>query len=551
MRLIIASAARTLAGAITLFMTCLHPADAAEKHGVYIIYDSSNSMWGVLPDSSRKYEAARQAMRELAGRDFGDVDVALRMYGHRRKNDCSDSELVVPFGEPSAVTGALIAAMEAVRPTGRTPIDLSLRQALEDFAERPGTIVLISDGIESCDADPCALVKAWRERDVAIEIHVVGLGLKGREKEAMRCIADAAGTPYRDAFSADELAESLDAALSGASPGAPLEAGTPAPDPDPAEPDFALVVETEDGVRQNGLGVLINEAGEAYPVETFQRHTPAPGDYRLTAGVRLLGGEAYRPVTADISVAPAGRTTARVMAPSPPRVTASFAMEGEALRATVVTVYRDGEKLGSFRGDETAFVPEGTLEFRSKLVGTSEPTVVSETFGPGAAKVIRFDAEIEVHLNVFARASSTGERIKGKPAPELWQDGARIHKFNGSSGGLVTPGVYTLVIDDGLNHFETAFSVLSDPVQEPQIEIPAGAVTIHYRDAAGVAEDAKRVMLRNLDTGGRATRRSEESFALLPGRYRISGWPAANGYPDTEIEIAPGDDKAVILEATK
>ena len=68
-----------------------------QRDGVYVIYDSSNSMWGELPDKSRKYEAARTAMRELAGQDFGERDVALRMYGHRRKDDCTDSELVVPL----------------------------------------------------------------------------------------------------------------------------------------------------------------------------------------------------------------------------------------------------------------------------------------------------------------------------------------------------------------------------------------------------------------------------------------------------------------------
>ena len=79
------------------------------NEGVYIIYDSSNSMWGALPDTSRKYEAARSAMRELVGRDFGGRDVALRMYGHRRKNDCSDSQLVVPWSQPDNVAGDMVA----------------------------------------------------------------------------------------------------------------------------------------------------------------------------------------------------------------------------------------------------------------------------------------------------------------------------------------------------------------------------------------------------------------------------------------------------------
>jgi Ca-activated chloride channel family protein len=130
-------------------------AQAEDAPGVYIIYDSSNSMWGALPDGSRKYEAARTAMNELASQEFNGAEVALRMYGHRRVNDCRDSELVIGFSDPVQSRTAIIQAMSAVRPTGRTPSDLSLRQALTDFGTRTGTIILISDGIESCDADPC------------------------------------------------------------------------------------------------------------------------------------------------------------------------------------------------------------------------------------------------------------------------------------------------------------------------------------------------------------------------------------------------------------
>lgn len=524
---------------------------AQEAPGVYIIYDSSNSMWGALPDSSRKYEAARAAMRDLAGRDFGAAEVALRMYGHRRKDDCSDSELVVPFSAPGDVAERMVEAMEGARPTGRTPIDLSLRQALADFGDRSGTIILISDGIESCDADPCALVRAWKNKDINIDVHVVGLGLKGKERAAMQCIAEAAGTPYRDAFSAGELIEGLGAAIEQASMGDKPEAGTPDPQPQDTEPSFGLVVEIGDGVRQRGVGTLTDAAGQVLEVETFNRYTPAPGDYQLTAGVQVVGGAAYQPVTVPISIATEGRTTGTVVAPVPPQVSASFAMEGEELRATVVRVYRDGKKLGSFKGDEVAFVPEGTLEFRSQLAGTSSDLIVTETFAAGDVKEIVFDAAIEVHLNVFAIASANGERLYAKPSVELWQAGERKHTLNSSSGRLVTPGTYRMVIDDRLNHFETEITVSREEKQEPQIEVPAGAVTIEYRDVGGAVEAPKRVFLTNLATNSRAPRTSGTQFALVPGRYAVQGWPKSSGYPETEIEVMAGEVRTVVLQATQ
>ena len=57
------------------------------------------------------------------------------------------------------------------------------------MGERPGEIILISDGIETCDEDPCELVRSWAEKDIAIKVHVVGLGLDEKERTAMQCIA--------------------------------------------------------------------------------------------------------------------------------------------------------------------------------------------------------------------------------------------------------------------------------------------------------------------------------------------------------------------------
>ena len=367
----------------------------------------------------------------------------------------------------------------------------------------------------------------------------------------MQCISDAAGTPYRDAFSTSELVDSLTETVLdlGTSQNEATQPREPNPTPDTTVPEFALVVETQDGSRQRGAGVLVAADGSETAVESFARHTPVPGDYVLRAGVRLVSGEIYQAVEIPITVPEQGRTIGRVVAPTPPKVSAIFSMEGEELRATVVRVYRDGTKIGSFKGDAWAFVPEGLLEFRSKLSGTSEDTKVTEVFEVGDDKTIRFDAGIEVRLNVFAIAEATGERLKGKPTTELRQNGVKVHTINSHSGGLVRPGTYVLIIDDGLNHFETEMTVTEDSSQSPEIAVPSAALTITYQDASGSQEPSKRVFLRNLETNKRATRSSDTAISLVPGTYRIEGWPKANGYPETEITVVPGDSTAVILKA--
>lgn len=536
--------AARLCALLSLFLIA---APLAAQDRVYVIYDSSNSMWGALPDKTRKYEAARAALTTLVTDGSGMRDIALRMYGHRRKDDCSDSELVVPFGDQAENRDAIVAAMSAVRPTGRTPIDRSLRAALADFGGKSGAIILISDGIESCDADPCALVRSWKDKDIAISVHVVGLGLRGKERAAMECIAQAAGTQYRDAFSSRELAESLEQAVASGR----IAPGQPDPAPQATGPDLALVIRTPDGAAQAGHGVLRPLAGGApIPIKTFARHTPPPGEYVFTGGITVLGGAIHAPQTRPVTVAPAGRIEIALTAPPPPTVSATFAMKDAEIRETVVIAYRGGEKLGAFRGDEAAFVPEGSLEFRSKLAGTSQELSVTETFAAGDHKIIAFRAETEVNLRVTLLFSN-GTRLLAKPAIKLFQDGVEVDKLNRASGGLVRPGTYILRADDGLNQFEQMLVVTAEPNQEIVLDVPSGAVTVTYEDATGARHPPARIFIRRVDMRRAKLRQSDQSIGLTPGTYEITGHPKAAGYPPTELTITDGSTQSLVLRATR
>ena len=156
-------------------MPDVHAQDPESASAIYIIFDASGSMWGQLPDKSHKIVVAKEVVR-----DFDGADLAMRVYGHRRKGDCTDSELVVPFGPSSEVVPQVEAFMESLNPTGKTPIAYSLRP-LHDFGDRSGELILITDGLETCDDDPCALVREWKEKDVKINVHVAGFGIEEKE----------------------------------------------------------------------------------------------------------------------------------------------------------------------------------------------------------------------------------------------------------------------------------------------------------------------------------------------------------------------------------
>ncbi len=135
------------------------------------------------------------------------------MYGHQscpdRKN-CEDSELVAGFasvGEVQAV--AIIAKVAEIRARGYTPITRSLQLAAQDIGGEPvseRTVVLVSDGRETCKADPCAAAKALAAADAKLVIHTIELGVDDAARRQLQCIASVARGAYFDAHSQAELA---------------------------------------------------------------------------------------------------------------------------------------------------------------------------------------------------------------------------------------------------------------------------------------------------------------------------------------------------------
>ncbi|MEM7460574.1 MAG: hypothetical protein AAF331_14010, partial [Pseudomonadota bacterium] len=176
---------------------------------VLIIHDWSNSMWGTFADGSRKYQAGITALTNALDAGFGGRDVGYRAYGHRQPGDCRDSELVSDFDALDTVRPTIVDTLGQVRPTGKTPITYSLQEGLKDFKGASGDILLISDGIETCDADPCDLMREWTASNVSIRVHVVGVGLNDLERTAMACIAEESGGTYLDADSSDGFDEAL------------------------------------------------------------------------------------------------------------------------------------------------------------------------------------------------------------------------------------------------------------------------------------------------------------------------------------------------------
>ena len=106
-------------------------------------------------------------------------------------------------------------AHNAITGRGHTPISGSLLHAASDLpAGDFNSVILVSDGVETCAGDPCAVAQALKASDASITIHVVGYAVDEDARQQLQCVAETSGGTYHDAADAEGLLEALESAIS-------------------------------------------------------------------------------------------------------------------------------------------------------------------------------------------------------------------------------------------------------------------------------------------------------------------------------------------------
>lgn len=177
------------------------------------------------------------------------------VYGHRKKGDCTDIETIVPVGILDKRTA--IAKINRITPKGKTPISDSISMAVNTIKgkEYASTIVLVSDGIETCGKDPCSVTRALKESGINFVVHVVGFGVKGRAGEQLSCIAEAGGGRYFFISNATELLAALNLIKESVVEKKKLEAPVAKPEPTPkAKPIKQEIKKSSTSIRIKAKG---------------------------------------------------------------------------------------------------------------------------------------------------------------------------------------------------------------------------------------------------------------------------------------------------------
>lgn len=182
---------------------------AAAEKDTMIVFDASGSMWGQI-EGQTKIEIAREAINTISQGFKPDQSVGLMAYGHRRKGDCADIEYLV---DPATNTAREINDyVNILTPKGKTPLSFAVKLAAEKmkYTENVAEVVLITDGVETCELDPCATAEELEKLGVDFTAHVIGFGLSADQGKQVSCLAEITGGRYVPAADAESLNEALE-----------------------------------------------------------------------------------------------------------------------------------------------------------------------------------------------------------------------------------------------------------------------------------------------------------------------------------------------------
>lgn len=180
---------------------------------IIFIYDASGSMWGQLQGKS-KMEIAVEVLSSSVNALPDAQKIGLVAYGHRNKSDCKDVEFLVDVSE--GTKSAISSSLRSINPLGMTPLAYSAALVIDKLrtSKMKATIILVTDGIESCDGDICQVVADAKKEGIDFRMHIIGFGLKAKETEQLKCAANAGEGQYYDASDAGALGTVLSEATS-------------------------------------------------------------------------------------------------------------------------------------------------------------------------------------------------------------------------------------------------------------------------------------------------------------------------------------------------
>ncbi|MFC5584052.1 VWA domain-containing protein [Nitratireductor kimnyeongensis] len=533
------------------------PAMATGK--TIIVLDGSGSMWGQI-DGTTKIEIARQTLREVMDRLPQDTELGLVAYGHREKGSCSDIEIAIPPATGTA--GAVADFADSLNPKGKTPLTDAVRKAAEELRieENAATVILVTDGLETCDADPCALGRELEASGVDFTAHVVGFGLSDEEGQEVACLAENTGGLYLKADDAGQLAEALQTTVAKA----PESEPEPKPEPAPVEfnvrgiarlsqdgPDMAESSEVRwDFVPLGENGQPADRSAAGGYRGMFAASVP-PGKYRAKARLGRIDFETDVELTADATTDVVAVLDAGLVEITPKRTPE----DTDADQSARVDVHFDGTKDGGY-GQTRVWAKAGTI----KVTGRIAQATAEEDHQLVAGETLTLDLIIGSGLVVpTAIYTEGGPEVEGNAIRfEVLEAKADINGNRktlagqygpGKQGMDVPPGDYMLHARLGKAEAMTPISVKAGERIEPIVNINAGVLAVSAPGAYRIdfLEGKKDLQGNQKNLSGSYDVEAQETFH--PGEYEVRvRYEGDRAEESRKATVAAGERTEVVIE---
>lgn len=559
-----------LLAAFTAGLSLVRAAHAADAPQTMLVIDGSGSMWGRFEaDKRAKIDVVRELLKTKI-ETAGPQQIGLTSFGHRRRSDCSDVEVIAkPGTDPLPVQEPLA----KLNPRGKGPLVAALRDAAAALTpSRPASMIVINDGADNCQQDACAAATEIASEVPGVAIHMISIGVEPGDVPRLTCVSNATGGTFYDVKDSAGLGAAIDAAAAlamltpgGTAPAAPAAASPTSP-PAPTEASLQASVALAEGgaplsipvhwriFKSGGTDVLAESDGPTVSAKVD------PGSYEVEADTGRIR------VKKSVSIE-AGRSAGIIV----------------ALNAARLRITTNGEKLTA-----TASAP----------VVSIEPVTDGKTQSDGAI-IVRTSIDTEI-IAAGSYAVTVTEGTARQTKPVTLEAGAdttvafvlatgRIELSAGlrDDGGAIDDVTFSISEDDP-DSPDGRREVARSRSPTPAFALPAGTYyasarsgdgEVHQRIAVGAGDIVKRALIlplvpvkvsaliggqpataaqgivyrvTSLDGDRREITRSvlpEMTLNLLPGRYRIAAHLDAHHLKIAEeVAIEAGKSVSVILK---
>jgi Ca-activated chloride channel homolog len=190
-----------------------------------LVFDASGSMsgdgWGYgseNPSEVSRIDKVRRSLAKILPTVTKLRRVGLITYGPGPYQQCN---VKLEFPPIANASDRVLAAVGALTPAGKTPLTEAVAQAADalDYKAKPGLIVVLTDGEETCNGAPCDLGKELHAEAAQLTVHIIGLRVKNYTwmgEQALldtKCLAEENGGLYIPVETEEELIAALEKTL--------------------------------------------------------------------------------------------------------------------------------------------------------------------------------------------------------------------------------------------------------------------------------------------------------------------------------------------------